>query len=100
MFHFVGNGGLYASYWVGSPKYAWDDPTFDTLDAEQAASFDPQKRGRLLAQMDQIWTDSASWIPLYRIRLYALFKPWVRDWTFQTVDAQPLVWPGTWIAAH
>jgi ABC-type oligopeptide transport system substrate-binding subunit len=102
MFHMVGNGkgGIYASYWVGNPKYAWDDPTFDKLDAEQASSFDPQARARLFAQMDQIWTDSASWIPLYWQRFYVLKKPWVQGWTMLHLDIIPFVQASTWIAAH
>jgi ABC-type transport system substrate-binding protein len=102
MFHFIGNGkgGVFASYWVGDAKDAWDNPTFDALDAQQAASFDPQKRARFFAQMDQIWTDSASWIPVYWQRYYVLKKPWVRNWQMIQVDSIPFVQPDAWIAAH
>jgi ABC-type oligopeptide transport system substrate-binding subunit len=102
MFHMVGNGkgGIYASYWVGSAKYAWDDPTFDKLDAQQAGLFDLAQRSRIMAQMDQIWTDSASWIPLYFNRRWAIEKPWVRDWHVVGIDTTPLIQATTWIAAH
>jgi ABC-type transport system substrate-binding protein len=101
MFHMVGNGkgGIYASYWVGNAKYAWNDPTFNKLDAQQADLFDLTQRARIMAQMDQIWTDSASWIPLYFNRRWAIAKPWVRDWHLVGLQT-PLIQASTWLAAH
>src|SRR5262249_50554423 len=66
-------------------------------DADQAIDLD--KRWDLYGRWEQIAIDNAAWIPIGSSKIFALVKPWVKNWQ---ISPQTYAWEirNAWIAKH
>ncbi|KAA5804053.1 peptide ABC transporter substrate-binding protein [Alkalicaulis satelles] len=78
---------------AGEYNYSrWTDPEFDALLARSHFELDPDARGALLAEAEQMLLDSAHYIPIFFENQRALVSPRVEGWIAHARVINPTRW--------
>lgn len=78
---------------AGEYNYArWTDPEFDALLTQSHFEMDPQARGALLAEAEQMLLDSAHYIPVFFENRRTLVRPRVEGWVTHARLINPTRW--------
>jgi len=78
-----GSGKNYARY---------DSPAFDALILESDNETDPERRGALMAEAENLALAEYPWIPLYYLVTRDLVQPYVQGWISNAEDANRTRW--------
>ncbi|MGA9796880.1 MAG: peptide ABC transporter substrate-binding protein [Rhizomicrobium sp.] len=71
---------------------AYDNPAFDSLLDKAQRQTDPQIRGALLRQAEQLALDDYAWVPTYYLVTRDLVQPYVKGWIANVKDFNRTRW--------